>query len=390
MPSLEIVPAENGKAWREFIDLPYRLHGKLPHFVPPLRREHRELFDRARHPFFRHADGALYLARRAGRPVGRIEAVVNHAHNQFHNDRVGFFGGFECENDREAADALLDSAARWLAARGMQVMRGPATHSTNEECGLLIEGFDEPPMIGMPYNPPYYAALLEGFGLAKAKDLYAWEGRAAGQTIPEKIRRVAEIVRKSTGVVVRQVNFADYAAEIRRAMDIYNAAWTRNWGFVPLTEAEFTHAARQLRPLLERQPQGTMVAEVDGRPVAFCLALLDINQALARVRDGRLFPFGFWRLLRGLKRIDQARIMALGILPEFRHRGVDALLYFELLSLGERLGLRRGEMGWTLEDNRTMNRALLMGARHHKTYRLYDVALARGEDFRLTSARACH
>jgi hypothetical protein len=376
MPPIEIVPAENGKAWREFIDLPYRLHGKLPHFVPPLRREHRELFDRARHPFFSHADGALFLARRAGRPVGRIEAVVNHAHNEFHNDRVGFFGGFECENDREAADALLDSAARWLGARGMQTMRGPATHSTNEECGLLIEGFDEPPMIGMPYNPPYYAALLEGFGLAKAKDLYAWEARAAGQTIPEKIRRVAEIVRKSTGVVVRQVNFADYAAEIRRAMDIYNAAWTRNWGFVPLTEAEFTHAARQLRPLLERQPAGTMVAEVAGRPVAFCLALLDINQALARVRDGRLFPFGFWRLLRGLKRIDQARIMALGILPEFRHRGVDALLYFELLSLGERLGLRRGEMGWTLEDNSTMNRALLMGARHHKTYRLYDVALA--------------
>jgi len=375
MSAFEIVPAETGKAWREFIDLPYRLHEKLPHFVPPLRREQRELFDRARHPFFRHADGALFLSRRDGRPVGRIEAVVNHAHNQFHNDRVGFFGGFECEDDRAVSDALLGSAARWLAARGMQVMRGPATHSTNEECGLLIEGFDEPPAIGMPYNPPYYAALLEAFGLAKAKDLYAWEIRA-GQAIPEKIRRVAEIVRRSTGVVLRQVNFKDYAAEIRKALDVYNAAWTRNWGFVPLTEAEFVYAARQLRPLLERRPEGTMVAEVDGRPVAFCLALLDVNQALARVRGGRLFPFGFWRLLRGLKRIDQARIMALGIRPEFRHRGVDALLYFELLSRGERLGLRRAEIGWTLEDNRAMNRAILLGGRHHKTYRLYDVALA--------------
>jgi len=374
MPALEIVPAEKGKAWREFIDLPYRLHGSRPHFVPPLRREHRELFDRTRHPFFRHADGALFLARRAGRAVGRIEAVVNHAHNQFHNDRIGFFGGFECEDDRVVSDALLAAAARWLAARGMQVMRGPATHSTNEECGLLIEGFDEPPMIGMPYNPPYYAGLLEGFGLAKAKDLYAWEIRA-GQTIPEKIRRVAEIVRKSTGVVVRPVNFRDYAAEIRRAMEVYNAAWTRNWGFVPLTEAEFVYAAKQLRPLLQRQPEGTMVAEVAGRPVAFCLALLDVNQALAQVRGGRLFPFGFWRLMRGLRRIDQARIMALGIRPEFRHRGIDALLYFELLSRGERLGLRRGEIGWTLEDNRAMNRAILLGGRHHKTYRLYDVAL---------------
>ena len=374
MPALEIVPAEKGKAWREFIDLPYRLHGSRPHFVPPLRREHRELFDRTRHPFFRHADGALFLARRAGRAVGRIEAVVNHAHNQFHNDRIGFFGGFECEDDRVVSDALLAAAARWLAARGMQVMRGPATHSTNEECGLLIEGFDEPPMIGMPYNPPYYAGLLEGFGLAKAKDLYAWEIRA-GQTIPEKIRRVAEIVRKSTGVVVRPVNFRDYAAEIRRAMEVYNAAWTRNWGFVPLTAAEFVYAAKQLRPLLQRQPEGTMVAEVAGRPVAFCLALLDVNQALAQVRGGRLFPFGFWRLMRGLRRIDQARIMALGIRPEFRHRGIDALLYFELLSRGERLGLRRGEIGWTLEDNRAMNRAILLGGRHHKTYRLYDVAL---------------
>ena len=374
MPALEIVPAEKGKAWREFIDLPYRLHGSRPHFVPPLRREHRELFDRTRHPFFRHADGALFLARRAGRAVGRIEAVVNHAHNQFHNDRIGFFGGFECEDDRVVSDALLAAAARWLAARGMQVMRGPATHSTNEECGLLIEGFDEPPMIGMPYNPPYYAGLLEGFGLAKAKDLYAWEIRA-GQTIPEKIRRVAEIVRKSTGVVVRPVSFRDYAAEIRRAMEVYNAAWTRNWGFVPLTEAEFVYAAKQLRPLLQRQPEGTMVAEVAGRPVAFCLALLDVNQALAQVRGGRLFPFGFWRLMRGLRRIDQARIMALGIRPEFRHRGIDALLYFELLSRGERLGLRRGEIGWTLEDNRAMNRAILLGGRHHKTYRLYDVAL---------------
>jgi GNAT superfamily N-acetyltransferase len=375
MPDLEIVSAETGKAWREFIDLPYRLHADRPHFVPPLRREHRELFDRTRHPFFRHAAGALFLARRGGRPVGRVEAVVNHAHNEFHGDRVGFFGGFECEDDRAASGALLEAAARWLAARGMQVMRGPATHSTNEECGLLIEGFDEPPMIGMPYNPPYYAALLEAFGLSKAKDLYAWEIRA-GQAIPDKIRRVAEIVRKSTGVVLRQVNFRDYAAEIRRAMDVYNAAWTRNWGFVPLTEAEFVYAAKQLRPLLERQPEGTMVAEVDGRPVAFCLALLDANQALARVRGGRLFPFGFWRLLRGLRRIDQARIMALGVRPEFRHRGVDALLYFELLDRGERLGLRRGEIGWTLEDNRVMNRAILLGGRHHKTYRLYDVAIA--------------
>jgi GNAT superfamily N-acetyltransferase len=374
MPPVEIIPAETGNAFRAFIDLPYRLYRNHPHFVPPLRRERRDLFDKARHPFFRHAEGAFFLARRDGRPVGRIEAIVNHAHNQFHDDRVGFFGAFESENDRAVSEALLESAARWLGERGLQVMRGPVTHSTNEETGLLIEGFDEPPMIGMPYNPPYYATLLEAFGLTKAKDVYGWEVRAE-QTIPEKIHRVADIVRKNTNVVVRRANFADYVGEIRRAMGVYNASWTRNWGFVPLTEAEFVHAAEQLRPVLERFPEGVLLAEVGERAVGFCLAVLDVNQALARVQDGRLFPFGFWHLYRGLRRIDQIRVMALGILPEFRHRGIEALIYLELLSRGQRLGYRRAEIGWTLEDNRAMNRAILMGGRHHKTYRLYEAPL---------------
>jgi GNAT superfamily N-acetyltransferase len=374
MTPLEIIPADTGNALRAFIDLPYRLYRNQPHFVPPLRRERRDLFDKAHHPFFRHAEGAFFLARRNGQPVGRIEAIVNHAHNQFHDDRVGFFGAFESENDRAVSDALLERAARWLGERRLQVIRGPVTHSTNEETGLLIEGFEEPPMVGMPYNPPYYAALLEAFGLTKAKDVYGWEVRAE-QTIPEKIHRVADIVRKSTNVVVRRANFADYAGEIRRAMGVYNASWTRNWGFVPLTEAEFVHAADQLRPVLERFPEGVLLAEIAGRAVGFCLAVLDVNQALRRVPDGRLFPFGFWHLYRGLRRVDQIRVMALGILPEFRHRGIDAVIYLELLSHGQRLGYRRAEIGWTLEDNRAMNRAILMGGRHHKTYRLYEAPL---------------
>jgi Acetyltransferase (GNAT) family len=372
--SLEIIPADAGRAFRAFIDVPYRLHRTDPHFVPPLRRERLDLFDRARHPFFLHAESAFFLARRNDRPAGRIEAIVNYAHNRFHADQVGFFGAFESENDRDVSDALFTCAAKWLGRRGMQVMRGPVTHSTNEECGLLIDGFDEPAMIGMPYNPPYYATLLEAFGLTKAKDLYAWEVRAS-RAIPDKIRRVAEMVRRDTGVVIRPVNLADYRNEIRRAMDVYNASWTRNWGFVPLTEAEFVHAAEQIRPLIKRFPGGALLAEVGGRAVGFCLAVLDVNQALARVRDGRLFPFGFWTLYRGLRRADQARVMALGVRPEFRHRGIDALIYLDLLSEGLRVGCRRAELGWTLEDNRVMNRAIRMGGRHHKTYRLYDLAI---------------
>jgi len=366
--------ADSGMALRAFVGLPYRLHRALPHFVPPLRREHRMLFNRARHPFFRHADAAFFLARRGRRAVGRIEAIVNHAHNRHHDDQVGFFGAFESENDVTVSSALLERAANWLRERGMRVMRGPLTHSTNEESGLLIAGFDEPPMVGMPYNPPHYAALLEAFGLAKAKDLYSWEVRA-DQTIPEKIRRVAEIVRKDTKLTIRPVNLADYANEIRRAMDVYNASWSRNWGFVPLTEAEFVHAAQQLRPLVPRFPDGALLAEVGGRTVGFCVAVVDVNRALARLRAGRLFPFGFWTLHRGLRRIDEIRVMALGVRPEYRHRGIDALMYLELLTRGQRLGFQRAEFGWTLEDNRVMNRAIRMGGRHYKTYRVYDFRL---------------
>jgi GNAT superfamily N-acetyltransferase len=375
MSSVEIVSADRGMARRAFVGLPYRLHRALPHFVPPLRREHRELFDRARHPFFRHADAAFFLARRGRRAVGRIEAIVNHAHNRHHGDQVGFFGAFESENDETVSGALLERAARWLRERGMRVMRGPLTHSTNEESGLLIAGFDEPPMVGMPYNPPHYAALLEAFGLTKAKDLYSWEVRA-DQTIPEKIRRVAEIVRRDTNLTIRPVNLADYANEIRRAMDVYNASWSRNWGFVPLTEAEFAHAAEQIRPLVACFPDGTLLAEVGGRTVGFCVAVVDVNRALARLGDGRLFPFGFWTLHRGLRRIEQIRVMALGVRPEYRHRGIDALIYLELLTRGQRLGFRRAEFGWTLEDNRVMNQAIRMGGRHYKTYRVYDLRLA--------------
>jgi GNAT superfamily N-acetyltransferase len=372
--AVEVVPAERGRAHREFLALPYRLHGHDARFVPPLRRDRAALFDRARHPFFRHADAAYFVARRHGRPVGCIEAVVNHAHNRFHGDRVGFFGAFECADDRSVADALLGRAAAWLTERGMAVMRGPVTHSTNEACGLLVEGFDDPALVGMPWNPSYYAPLLEGFGLRKAKDLYMWQA-ATDAELPAKVRRIAERVAQDPRTRIRGPDLREYDAEVRRVMDVYNASWERNWGFVPLTDAEFAHAAQQLRPLVARHPEGVLIVEIDGRPAGFCLTVMDVNQALAGLRDGRLFPCGFLRLLRGFKRVNRARVMAFGVRPEYRNLGLDALLLITGLDIGRRRGLRHVEVGWTLEDNAIVDRALAAHARRTKTYRLYDVAL---------------
>lgn len=379
MNDREILCAAAGRTHREFLALPYRLHRDDPQFVPPLRRDQRALFDRAHHPFFGHADAEFFVARRQGRTVGRVEALVNHAHNGAHGDRVGFFGAFECERDPESARLLLDRAAAWLHARGMEVMRGPVTHSTNEECGLLVEGFEDPPFVGMSYNPPYYGALLEGAGLAKVKDLHAWEVTLDGPA-PEPLQRLAALVRRRSRVTIRHVDADDYVAESRRVMDVYNAAWEHNWGFVPLTGAEFAYAAEQLRPLVTRYPDGALIAESDGRPVGVCLAILDVNQALIRVRSGRLFPFGFLRLRRALARVAQARVLALGVRPELRGSGLDALLVMEIIEAGRRHGIRRAQLGWTLEDNWAVRATIdgaagSMGLRRSATYRLYERSL---------------
>ena len=378
-PPIEIVSAEGGRARAQFLDLPYHLHHDDPRFVPPLRRDQKTLFDRSRHPFFQHADAGFFLARRDGRPVGRIEAVVNHAHNRFHDDRVGFFGAFECEPSEAVAAALIERAAEWLRARNLDVMRGPVTHSTNEECGLLVDGFEQPPFVGMPYNPPHYAALLEAAGLTNAKDLHTWELLLDG-SISELLEQFAAMVRQDGRLRIRHVDLTNYAREVRVLMDLYNACWERNWGFVPLTEAEFMFTAEQLRPLVARYPEGAVIAEVDGEPAGFCLAVADANQALIKLRTGRLLPFGFLRLSLGLRRVTQARLLALGVRAEFRRSGLEAVFALELMKLGQRLGFCRAELGWTLEDNRAVRRIIERAAaavtlRRAKTYRLYDLAL---------------
>jgi len=370
---VEIVAADAGGAHRQFVDLPYRLYRDDPRFVAPLRRERRDLFSKKRHPFFAHADAAFFLARRAGQVVGRIEAVVNHAYGALHDARTGFFGAYECARDRAASDALLDAAAAWLRARGMTAMRGPFTHSQNEEYALLVDGFDAPPVVQLAYNPPYYAELLEGHGLRRVRDLHAWWADVDREP-DARLLRVAAAIRRRGRISVRRLRVSDYDAEVDRAERLLNEVLARTRGFVPVTGAELRFAAQQFRSLF--RPELVLFAEVDGVPAGIALAMPDFNQALSRVRDGRLFPLGWLRIARGLRAIDQLRLMALGVRPGYRRRGIELLLCLELREAARRLGYRGGELSMVWDDNGAIHPTIAaMGGRRAKTYRIYERSL---------------
>jgi GNAT superfamily N-acetyltransferase len=313
---------------------------------------------------------AHFLARRGARVVGRIAAIENRLHNETHGDRLGFFGFFDVEPDPEAARALVEAARRWVAARGLDGLRGPVNYSTNDSCGVLIDGFDEPPMILMPYNRPDYDALLRGAGLETVKDLVAlWiDGRT---TVPERFRRVVARSLTRSRVTIRAIDFSDATAEIRRLEDVYNRCWAGNWSYVPATTEEFEHASKQMRPLLE--PDLSAVAEIDGEPVGLSLILRDLNRLLPGT-NGRLFPRALFRLLFGLKRVSHVRIVALGVVPEARGRGINEAFFLRAIDEAHRKGYAGGEAGWILEDNRKMLAPIeRVGGRVTKRYRLYEM-----------------
>ncbi len=337
-------------------------------WVPPLKSDTRGMFDRAKNPFFAHAEIECFLAMAGDHVVGRIVAIDNRAHNEFHGDKVGFFGFFECEDDPAAATALFDAAATWLAARGKDVLRGPMNFSTNDDCGSLIEGFDTPPAILMPHNPAFHARLYAAAGFAKAKDIVAYWYE--GDRLPERVTRGVELVRKRKGVTVRPLDMKRFEQEVGLIRTIYNDAWERNWGFVPMTEAEIDHMAVQLKPVVD--PGLIVFAEVRGEPVGFGLGLPDFNLAL-RHAHGELFPFGFLSILWHKRNIRQARILTLGVRAGYRASGIDALLISELFGRCVAMGIYKGEFSWILEDNIAMRRPLEnIGARVYKTYRVYD------------------
>lgn len=363
-----------GRRAREaFIRLPWTLHRADPHWVPPLLMERRETLDPSRNPFFRHGDMALFLARRGNEVVGRIAAIRNDLHNETHQDRVGFFGFFECIDDQAVADLLLDAARAALRGFGMQRMRGPVSPSTNDEAGLLVEGFADSPRFLMPYSPPYYRRLLEQGGLVLEKQLLAYQIERAKVLASAQIEHVARIAYARHGLTLRPLNMQRYGEEILLIRQIYNAAWKDNWGFVPMTEAEAQRMAKNLRALVE--PSLVLFAEVRGEAVGVALVMHDYNRILAKL-NGKLFPFGWTKLLTGRRHIDWLRLVLIGVLPRWRQRGFDAALYLQIAKNSVALGIERCEGSWVLEDNERMNRILpALGGHIYKRYNLYGSGL---------------
>ena len=360
--------------FRAFLHLPWRIYADDPAWVPPLLLDLKTVLRRDKHPYHKHADTEYFLARQGHEVVGRIAASVNRLHNEFHEERTGFFGFFESIDDPTVARALLAAAEEWLIARGMQQVRGPMNFSTNEESvspGVLIDGFDTPPVVMMSHNRPYYRELLEGAGYTKSKDLLSY-WLDADQT-PPALSRVMTALARREGISVRSVDLRRFEAEVATVQEIYNSAWERNWGFVPMTEAEFVHMAKQLRPVID--PDYALIAEVDGAPVAFAVGLPDYNQVLKRM-NGRLLPLGIFKLLWYRRRIDALRVLTLGVKPGFRHLGLGAMLYLRIIENAQRAGKPRGECSWILEDNTEMRKAMeRMGGRVYKTYRVMEKAL---------------
>ena len=375
MSDIQVVEVESAAQLKQFINYPRKLYAGHPQYVMPLYAERREFFDKRANPFYRTAKTNLFLALRGGEVVGRIATCVSYRHNDFHNEATGFFGFFDTPDDFEIARSLLKVAMITLKKEGMDRMRGPMNFTTNHEIGFLVEGFDHPPMVMMTYNFPYQPKLAEQFGLKKCMDLLGY--KLTKEQVPsERVRRVLEARAEKSRVRIRTVDMSRFDREVEMINEVYNAAWARNWGFVPLDRAEFDYIAKGLKQVID--PHIVCIAEHEGRPIGFCLALPDINVVLKRL-NGRLFPFGILKLLwltKIRRSIDSARLVIFGVIPEFQKQAVELMLYSETFRRGVERGYQWAELSWTLETNHLMRRASeQMQAVPYKRYRIMEMPL---------------
>lgn len=356
-----------------FIKFQWQIYTNDPAWVPPLIIERKKFLDRKRHPFYRHGDAALFLARKNGKIAGRIMASDDPNYNSLHQANVGCFGLFECIDDKEVAAALFNAAANWLRKKGRTEMMGPIDYSTNYVCGLLIDGFQFPPTILTAHNPPYYRGLIENCGFTKIKDWYAW-WFADPSNAATRLRRLATRLKKHWPVSIRPADLKNLRDESRRLREIFNQAWEKNWGFVPFTEAEIEFMTEELKPVIV--PEFAWIAEIGSEPAGFILAVPDINVVL-RDLNGRLtrfgLPIGLIKLLSYKNRVQKGRLIALGVVAKYRRAGIAEMLVLRVM---EETMIKRGitgELSMTLEDNYMINRFLeAIGAERYKTYRIYN------------------
>jgi GNAT superfamily N-acetyltransferase len=371
--SIRPIELGNRRQLKTFIKFPWKIYRDNPNWVPPLILDQLQFFTPGKNPYFSHSTAQLFMAFRGDEPVGRISAHENNQHIQVHKDGAGFFGFFECIDDQAVANALFDVASTWLWDRGLKTMRGPVSFSVNHEVGLLLDAFDEPPLIRMTYNPPYYAGLIEGYGLQKIQDLYAYV-MFESEEIPEWLHGMSELVLEDPRLVVRTVEVRDFKNEMDRIKKIYAEAWSENWGAVPLTEEEFDRIVGEFRLIYDRDL--FFIAEYDGEPAGMSLVLPDMNQALKKA-GGRLFPFGLLKILWYRRKITSWRMPILGVRQEHRLRGIEVVFCCRTYDVAKKKGnYRKGELSWVLESNTAANAVLKkLGARRSKTYRIYEKPL---------------
>ena len=370
--SISIRPVRSDRDLKRFIKLPWAIYRGDPNWVPPLIADQKTVLSRERNPFFQHASIEYFLAFQGQRLVGRIAAIHDPSYIEFQGENVGFFGFFESIDDQSVADALFGAAREWLIGKGVGVMRGPTNPSTNDSLGLLVDAFDKPPVVMMPYNPSYYPRLFEAGGLTKAKDLYAYW---AGKEIPmDRLDRFVELLKKRHRITVRPINLKDLSRDIELIKSVYNDAWDKNWGFVPWTDEELNHLGADLKPVAD--PGMILIAYKDDDVAGFSLSLPDLYQALIHVKSGRLFPFGILKLLYWQRQITQVRVLAMGIRHKYRNLGLDALFYHGTFRYAETKGQQRGECSWILEDNTAMRATMeKMGGSIYKTYRMFETSV---------------
>lgn len=376
MSEINVIPVESDYDKKRFIEFPYKLYAKDSNWVEPLRFDVKNNLDTKKNPFYSHARLKMWIAVKNAEVVGRIAAIINDNHNSFHNEKTGFFGFFESIDDKSVSAPLFDSALGFLRDEGMKTARGPVSPSTNDECGLLVSGFDKEPVMLMPYNPPYYEELLTSYGFAKAKDMYAfWISKDVikDQKMMDKLERITEMIKKREGIVYRNLNMKDFNNEVRRVKEVYNDAWSRNWGFVPLTDDEIDHLAKNLKMAVD--PDFVQFADIDGKPVGFSLTLPDINQAIKGL-NGKLFPLGVFKFLANKKKINRLRVIIMGVKKDYQKMGIDAGFYRDVIKAGNRKNYTGAEISWVLEDNLAMvQTAEKLGAKIYKILRIFDKEL---------------